>query len=227
MPDCRRRIVLERTPLDREPILGVVAHIRGENPGSARYDSTMKPVERNSAQNLIVVCPTCHTKIDTQPNTYPAEVLYDIKAKHESWVSRNTIKEVINVGFPELQQIIQYLASTKSASPSPLTLITPREKIRKNNLSSTVENLIKMGMTQTRQVSDYLNAITDVEYGNRLKHIFISEYVKLRNQEGLFGDDLFNCLMSFAANGATNFVERAAGLAVLVYLFEKCEVFEK
>lgn len=53
------------------------------------------------------------------------------------------------------------------------------------------------------------------------------EYERLKNAELMSGDELFNGLLDFASLGATDFKQRAAGLTVLVYLFEKCEVFEK
>jgi hypothetical protein len=34
-------------------------------------------------------------------------------------------------------------------------------------------------------------------------------------------------MREFASNGQTEFVKQAAGLAVLTYLFETCEIFEK
>ena len=84
-----------------------------------------------------------------------------------------------------------------------------------------------MGMTQVRQVADFINRCPDMEFGDRLSQGFVKEYDRLKNTEIMSGDDLFNSLLDFASAGITDFKQRAGGLAVLVYLFEKCEVFEK
>jgi len=41
-----------------------IAHIRGAQEGSARYDKSMTDDKRRSYENLIVLCPTCHGKVD-------------------------------------------------------------------------------------------------------------------------------------------------------------------
>jgi len=227
MPNCRRILVKKKTPDDRESIIGEIAHIKGEKPSSPRYDSGMAVEERNSYQNLVFVCASCHKLIDDQPNTYAVGKLHEIKAKHEKWILESTENEVTNVTFPELRDVIEYLTSAKVASVGALALIPPRDKIDRNSLSPTVERLITMGMAQVKQVADFINSLPDIEFGNRLKQVFVAEYQKLKNQEDLSGDDLFNGLVDFASKGAADFAQRAAGLSVLVYLFEKCEVFEK
>src|SRR3989338_10573752 len=226
MPECHKVLVVSKTENDRESIVAVMAHIKGENPTSARYDPNM-PDGRNSYENLILVCPNCHKVIDDQPNTYTVEKLHEIKSKHEKWIIESTEKEVINVTFSELRVVTKYLVSGQFIPSDSYTIIPPKEKIRKNNLSSTTEQLITMGLTQVRQVAHFIDNSPDVEFGERLKQGFVSEYEKILNGDGLKGDDLFNALLEFASGGSNDFKNRAAGLTVLVYLFEKCEVFEK
>ena len=62
-----------------------------------------------------------------------------------------------------------------------------------------------------------------MQFGMRLKAGFVSEYKRLL-EGGLKGDLLFMSLVRFAAGRSGN---ESAGLVVLVYLFESCEVFEK
>ena len=81
-----------------------------------------------------------------------------------------------------------------------------------------------MGMLQVKQVAHYIGNNPDVEFGERLKQGFVTEYERLKNAENLSGDDLFENLLSFAFQSQTSFKKMAAGLTVLVYLFEKCEV---
>lgn len=61
----------------------------------------------------------------------------------------------------------------------------------------------------------------------RLKEGFLIEYHRLKKTKELSADELFDLMCRFAQRGLHRQIERTAGLAVLVYLFETCEVFEK
>lgn len=225
--ECRKVLVVDKTENDRESLAAAMAHIRGEKPTAKRYDTSMADSERNSYDNLILVCPNCHKVIDDQPNTYTVEKLHKIKSQHEKWVIESTEKEIINVTFVELSVVTKYLISGQFVSSDSLTIIPPKEKIKKNELSASIEQLITMGITQVRQVNSFISKCPDIEFGERLTQGFVVEYERLKNKEDLKGDDLFNALLDFASGKSNDFKNRAAGLAVLVYLFEKCEVFEK
>lgn len=227
IPECRRELIAEKTDKDKEAIIGELAHIKGENPKSARYDPNMNDTERNSSDNLILVCAVCHKRIDDQPNTYPAERLTKIKLSHKEWVISSTGQAILNITFTELREITKYLLSSQIDLDVSYTLIPPKDKIKKNNLSSQTENLITMGMTQVKRVKDFINANPDIEFGEKLKQGFVVKYEQLKNQDRINGDELFNRLLDFASGSNARFDIRAAGLAVLTYLFEKCEVFEK
>lgn len=75
--------------------LGEQAHIVAKEPDGPRGVSLLSPEQRDSYPNLILLCPTDHTKIDKAPNDYPVERLYFIKAEHELWVQRR-LGEVTN-----------------------------------------------------------------------------------------------------------------------------------
>lgn len=227
IPTCRKVLVVNKTDNDRESLVATMAHIKGENPDSARYDTNMPEGERNLYDNLILVCPNCHKVIDDQPNTYTVEKLHEIKSQHEKWHLESTGKEIINITFAELKVVTNFLISGQFEPSTSYEVIPPKEKIKKNELSASVEQLIIMGMTQVRQVGNYISKSPDVEFGDRLSKGFLAEYERLKTEEKLKGDDLFNALLDFASGKSNDFKNRAAGLAVLVYLFEKCEVFEK
>lgn len=60
-----------------------IAHIRGEHPGSARYDPDQPDPERQGFENLLLLCPGCHTLIDElEPDAYPVERLQAMKERH-------------------------------------------------------------------------------------------------------------------------------------------------
>jgi hypothetical protein len=61
-----------------------VCHIKGERLGSARFDPNQTDEERQSYDNLIVMCPTHHTVIDDDEDSYSPERLYRMKKEHEA-----------------------------------------------------------------------------------------------------------------------------------------------
>src|SRR3989344_7761148 len=131
MPTCHKEMVVNKTENDQNSIIGVGAHIKGEKPGSARYDSSMTDKQRNCYDNLIFVCGNCHKVIDDQANTYTVEKLHKIKIEHETWIVDSTKKEVINVTFSELNVVTKYLTSGQFTPSESYTIILHKEKIRK------------------------------------------------------------------------------------------------
>ncbi|MFM6266250.1 MAG: hypothetical protein ACKPFA_07035, partial [Dolichospermum sp.] len=63
-------------------------------------------------------------------------------------------------------------------------------------------------------------------FPDQLKAGFTQEYQRLR-AAGLTGNALLDALHEFSCNHSTDYDLQAAGLAVLYYFFEKCEVFER
>jgi hypothetical protein len=63
--------------------IGEYAHIKGERPGSARHDPTL--AETNTADNLLLLCPNCHTVADKCPDDWPVEFLEFCKKRSAQW----------------------------------------------------------------------------------------------------------------------------------------------
>lgn len=225
-PGCTEILIKDGTEYDDASVIAAVAHIKGEKPGAARYDSNMTKKERNSHSNLILLCNNHHKLVDDQPNTYPADTLIRYKQEHENRIISILQKEIVNVTFVELSIVTKYLLSNQIISSETYTVIPPKEKIKKNDLSPNVEHLITMGLTQAKQVERFINNCPDIEFSERLRQGFVAEYERLKSV-GIKGDYLFDSLLDFASARSSEFKNKAAGLAVLVYLFEKCDVFEK
>ncbi|CAG9262105.1 HNH endonuclease [Paraburkholderia caribensis] len=69
--------VLVGLPIESFPQhCGEAAHICGSKPGSARYDARLPEAVRESDQNGIWLCPTCHTRADKFEFVHPAELLH-------------------------------------------------------------------------------------------------------------------------------------------------------
>ncbi|WP_370382302.1 hypothetical protein [Catenulispora sp. GAS73] len=74
------------TFVNGEPVCSVqIAHIRGANPNSERYDPAMTDDERRAFSNLILLCTPHHTVIDRlHPEDYSAELLQEWKTRRET-----------------------------------------------------------------------------------------------------------------------------------------------
>ncbi|KAB8334716.1 hypothetical protein SD80_010265 [Scytonema tolypothrichoides VB-61278] len=138
-------------------------------------------------------------------------------------------REMPSVTFDELDVVTKFILGMQPAAPETnfsLTDIT--QKISKNHLTQEVHSLITMGMGKVKDVGRFIehSAILRPEFPEKLTAGFLMEYQKLLNK-GITGDDLFESLRQFSCGNSSNFRKAAAGLAVLSYLFEKCEVFER
>lgn len=240
MPTCERRgRRLSQDSVSGDPVnLGQCAHIKGESGGkkgkqqSARFDPSMTDDERNSFHNLIYLCPACHKLIDTIPQgelDYPSDLLYKIKREHENKVRTTLLEAFSDVDFKELEEATRWV---QSISPLPTsfdyTLVKIEDKIKKNEISSENHGTIAMGLSVAPDVAQFIGSITKEEpsYPDRLRAGFLTEYWRLKH-EGFVGDDLFDAMCLFAQRGFARQSQRSAGLAVMIYLFELCEVFEK
>lgn len=224
-PSCNTKLVQEKTEKDPHSIVGNICHIKGKKPDAPRYDPDMSDEERDDIDNLILLCATHHKLIDDQPGEYTVEKLNSIKFEHEKYVNDRLCREVSDVTFAELDVITKYLIANTS-SESRIHVISPKDKIRKNELSQKVENLIRMGMAQVKLVKEFIQSMPDAMYGERLRQGFVGKYEQLVKNERLKGDILFDSLLDFASMGSSDFQQRAAGLVVLSYFFESCDVFE-
>jgi hypothetical protein len=77
-PKCQAPMALDET------LVGEVGHIKGKQPGAARYDRAQTPAERHAYENLILLCAPHHTVIDDDEEAYTVERLRKMKAEHEA-----------------------------------------------------------------------------------------------------------------------------------------------
>ena len=84
---------LELTPDGSRETLGEMAHIVAKSNDGPRGDETMPIEERDSYNNLILLCPTDHVEVDKNYADWPVPRLHAIKTEHEAWVS-----EQLNAG---------------------------------------------------------------------------------------------------------------------------------
>ncbi len=221
---CKAQVVIQTTK-DGLKQIGAMAHIAGENAGSARYDEEMTDEQRYSYDNLMLLCPNCHATIDNAPESYSVKALKDHKQKHEAYIKAQLFQFAQSTSFAELEVLLDYVVTSSSFINEDLTLITPKDKIHLNSLES-VSSYIEMGLLKSGTVADYLNRHPEPRFSKTIKGNFTNKYIELKDS-GMDSKEIFFELWDFAANCNQDFALRAAGLAILTYLFEICEVFEK
>jgi 5-methylcytosine-specific restriction endonuclease McrA len=95
-PDCRRTLVIAGKKSNTYGQLGKIAHIRGAEPTSPRYDETMSDDQRRAFENLILLCSECHDRVDDVElqDDYPVDLLTSWKTEHEdnSWQPSDQIE---------------------------------------------------------------------------------------------------------------------------------------
>ncbi len=238
MPSCHQ--LLSSEPRGGEPVLlGEAAHIAGEHGGgkrgrpSARFDPAMTKEERNSLSNLLYVCRNCHALIDAHPlgeQEYSVEHLLAIKAEHEEAFNTAMENAVATVGFPELEAATQWVTEIPPPQPGQdYSRVPIEDKIRKHGLSISSRNLISSHLAAAPQVRSFIQSASqdDPGFPERLKSGFLEYYYKLLREGPATGEDLFNSMCAFARRGFGDIKTQFAAQAVLVYLFETCEVFEQ
>ncbi len=227
-PDCRVDVTLPETASDGIKQIGKIAHIVGHSDKGPRGDAAYPKEKLDTYENWILLCPTCHDKVDIQSSTCTVADLRKIKSEHEVWVSNSLVCEIPKIGFAELEVVAKGISSSPLPVSEDYSSIPPKEKMDKNGLTDRVHFLLTMGMSKSSEVSSYVQHISrfDPDFPERLKAGFVTEYENLRS-DGLHGDALFESLRDFSAGGDNDFKRQAAGLAILVYLFELCEIFEK
>ena len=227
-PACRKEVVLEADSIDGRKQIGKIAHSVGHSDSGPRGDASYARNKLDTYENWVLLCPTCHDTIDALTSAHTVQSLRSLKTDHEQWVGQKLTVAIPAVGFVELEIITKAIAQNSPPENKDLTLTPPVAKIQKNGLTGHSQLLITMGLSKAGEVLEFVEHVAqiDSDFPERLKAGFVAEYERLK-AEGVAGDLLFESLRAFAGGSAQNFSRQAAGLVVLSYLFERCEIFEK
>jgi hypothetical protein len=133
---------------------------------------------------------------------------------------------MLQLGFDSLQVVLLTIAR-QQPPPNQQIRPVPPDKLSANALSDSVETLLSAGMTRSDLVEQFFNKWYDPRLGNEVAEAFTREYQRLRGLN-ILPNLIFQELMKFAGGTGVGTPEHiAAVLAVLAYLFEKCEIFEE
>mgnify|MGYP005990467547 CR=1 FL=1 len=233
-PNCGVELTIDpKSAGDRPKATGKVAHIAGASPNGPRYDVSMTREQRGSADNLIYLCGPHHDAIDAQLEYHTRDLLIQAKETHELAVARAVRSGLGDVTYEELEVVCKVIAGDSvPAQTLGVDLALPlQQKIELNKLGNSSVQHIKDGLSQATRVAAFIAFQTSAQpdFGRSLVARFKSDYYSAVAQ-GLESDVVFDYLVEKAHENSgprDTSAMRAAALAVVAYLFELCEIFER
>ena len=149
----------------------------------------------------------------------------------EAHTQKSPALAMANIAYDDITFVITALLNQK-ASPvdrqSTFQPTNPEEKMSKNDLTHEIKFVLSMGLAKAGEVRHFIENNAKVNFPDvpeRLKTALNTEYERLIS-EGIRGDELFNQLHAFSHQNNPNTSRQLAGLAVLCYFFETCDIFE-
>ena len=232
MYECNEKIVFPTS--EGKSQLGNLAHIEALNENGARFNPNLSFEERNSEDNLIVLCPNCHKKVDDDPKKYTVEYLKKMKQDHILKMELLIENSNVNFDYNDLWIASKSIINENLTLPSSnnkyfsedYTRAELNYKMNKNDLTSISKNNITMGLIQLNLVKDFFVDMSkeDSLFFDKVKYSLKDCYDLLKDEYS--GDSLFLAIYENVKNGL-NENEQSACLSIIVYFFSICELFEK
>ncbi len=93
-PECTNPVIVPGTEQSHDAVLGQICHIYAASDNGPRGQPGLTDEERNSPDNLILLCGFHHPMVDTQYQNYPADLLKQWKRDHEAKFQRDTAEAI-------------------------------------------------------------------------------------------------------------------------------------
>ena len=143
----------------------------------------------------------------------------------------------VNLDFPELEEVVNWLLeqpiseSLFNDTSSGFDLIAISTKIIKHSLSAKSQRIIAQACSQLRTVEEFINDrakedTTTPSFPVRLKAKILRQYWE-RVESNLQGDELFTSMCDFMSRTFNDIGTICASVSVLIYFFEKCDIFSE
>ena len=120
------------------------AHIISSSVRGPRANNA-KRCDLESHNNILLLCPTCHTIIDKAPNTFTFEVLHKWKDCHENAIKKLFTKRIMENRFSLVKEIKRILAENKSifelygpTKEKEATILSDAKKLWDRNVLSVI-----------------------------------------------------------------------------------------
>lgn len=150
--------------------------------------------------------------------------LLNLTDLEEIFGKRFTREDMLSIQIPDLAPIIDRLEQLEPDAEDTDIIIPSVEKLEKNQLSKYVKESMKMGRLKSPLVKKFFKGDARYEQGEKIAESFRNKYNSLKGL-GLEPDSIYHHLQNFAGfHGEPK--HQAAVIAVLVYLFDSCDIFE-
>jgi hypothetical protein len=114
-PDCSTGSLWHELPAGDAIRLAEVAHIVAASDEGPRGDTDVETEELVGFENLILLCPNCHTVVDRTPGEFPAERMRQWKSEHESRLRSLLGVKVFDTRADARVELLRLLAPGKMA----------------------------------------------------------------------------------------------------------------
>jgi hypothetical protein len=84
-PQCQRKLFVDTASSNIH--IAEMAHVFAANNMGPRANSQLTEAERGAYENLILLCPTCHSIVDKAPKDFPDNLLLEWKRRHVERIS--------------------------------------------------------------------------------------------------------------------------------------------
>ncbi|MEW6573747.1 MAG: SAVED domain-containing protein [Bacillota bacterium] len=181
-PDCKQRLVFEEAgkTFNVADKAHIIPHAAGGPRKEERASSKMTEDEISSAENLILLCKVHHNIVDTDPDRFTADMLREMKRKHEEWVA---------IRLSKVQTSIAILHKTKGPKTDAV-LLADQLDLKVLGIASFHENLddvpqINWDDAKKRNIEVFNEAMELLHtYEGVLFHIFPLSQIPLLIQLG-------------------------------------------
>lgn len=146
----------------------------------------------------------------------------------ESWFGPSpTSATNLNLGYEDLAVVLKHINASSPPLNAEVKDVSPG-KIEANLLSPAVADFLRIGMQKSHLVAGFFQNWRDPTYGERVASTFRMKYIEMKTVvPSLLPDEIFGQLETWAGGTSnTTPMHKAAILAVMAYLFDKCEIFE-
>lgn len=186
---CKNELVIDATTQDNESVVADECHIISARPNGPRHDPSFPTEKLDSYDNLMLLCRTHHKMVDDQPDTFTTDILRQVKANHEVWVSQKLAEEEKTqpVRFRRVKQNIPEFLFRLTTGKEVLDTVTNAMaySFDHDELSSQEEVDVVGGFLQLAQ--DWGDLCEDLEAGGRVQIAYeLSRSLQAVEEAGFF-----------------------------------------
>jgi hypothetical protein len=143
-PGCTEPLVLPPMGVADEEVLADICHIIAASDDGPRGDPHLPPEARNEPDNLLLMCPTHHKRVDRQHAAFPAALLRQWKSRHLREAGTNLghyRAAIMRHLIGELQDAALFQRSTGAPPVEPRLRALTRDAIIARDLAEVAKQL--------------------------------------------------------------------------------------